>query len=320
MANGITEASTRESIVFDTNPVRPFKDQNSELGVMSHDCQKNLADFATAQGSSKFSDMVFTIRQCTVCGLGFTYPIPTEETSHLLYETRESNDFQPDDSALVAHLKAISTRRDVRGFVDGLDLPKGPMLDFGCGNAEFAVALQREFPSYQVLGADMQEAPPKALTRAQYRSYPELFKESNQFSLILCRHVLEHSYDPIGLLRSLFDLIMPGGVLIIEVPSLEAKVAKVFGRYWASYYVPYHPIHFTRESLRAAMVAAKFCVIREGTAEMPNIGRSLHNLVGGMYHLGLFALGMLLHPLQIGIGLATNTSVCLRIWARKPVE
>jgi len=311
LKTGVETTSEYGSIIFAKNSVHPF---------MDHDCQATLVEFETAAGSGRFSNKVFNIQKCSTCDLGFTNPIPTEETSYLLYETRESNDFQPDDSWLTARLKAIAARRDVRGFLRGVDIPKGPALDYGCGNAAFTVALQKAFPNFQVIGADMQQQPPKVLDQSQYRSYTELTKMRGQFSIILCRHVLEHSYDPVGQLTKLSNLLMPGGVLVVEVPSLETKARMLFGKYWDGYYVPFHPIHFTREALRKAFGAANFNVIREGGAEMPKMGRSLQNLLNCKYNVGMFALGMLLHPVQIGIGLVTGTSVCLRIWGRKTAK
>jgi SAM-dependent methyltransferase len=271
-------------------------------------------------GTGRYSDMKFTVNRCGICGLGFTEPIPTESTAHLLYETRESNDFQPNDSPLVARLKGIATRSDVRGFVKGLDLPEGPVLDFGCGNAAFTTAMRDVFPTREAFGADLQNASPSALSTSNYLTYSALFAGSRRYAFIICRHVLEHSYDPVGLLSSLYDLLAPGGFLVLEVPSIETAVAKLFGKSWAGFYVPYHPIHFSSGSLRAAVEAAGFKAIREGGAEMPHMGRSIRNMAGCRYHLGLFIVGVLLHPMQVAVGIATNTSVCLRIWCQKPTE
>lgn len=302
---------SNEAVIFSRNPVRPFA---------GHDCQENVRAYAVAMGAGPYSEMKFTVNRCSVCGLGFTEPIATENTAHLLYETRESNDFQPNDSPLVATLKGIATRSDVRRFVKGLDLPEGPMLDFGCGNAAFTIGMRDVFPTREVLGADLQDTPPSTLSASNYLTYSALFAGSRRYAFIICRHVLEHSYDPVGLLSSLYELLVPGGVLVLEVPSIETAVAKLFGKSWDGFYVPYHPIHFSRGSLRAVVEAAGFKAIREGGAEMPKMGRSIRNLVGGSYHLGLFALGALLQPVQVAIGMATNTSVCLRIWCQKPTD
>ena len=313
-------ADAPRSIEFIPNPVRAFASHTVRTSTPPHhDCSQTLSAFATAVGSGPYADRTFTIHQCTLCHLGLTTPVPSEATSHLLYESRESNDFQPNDSSLVSRLKALATRRDVRSFLRRMPLPDGPLLDFGCGNAAFALGLQEILPARNVFGADLQQTPPNALGPTRYLTYAALDQSPQRYALILCRHVLEHSYDPVAMLTRLSNLLVPGGVLVIEVPSLTAPVGRLFGKYWDGFYVPFHPIHFTRASLRAAVSSVDLDVLAEGGAEMPKMGRSLHNLLGGRYHLGLFALGMLLHPLQVAIGLATRDPACLRIWAQKRV-
>jgi SAM-dependent methyltransferase len=284
-----------------------------------HDCRVKRRKLAVARGSGPFRDRTFTISECAECGMGFTNPIPTEETSPLLYETRESVDFQPNDSGFVARLKAFAARKDARSFCRGVAIGRGDvLLDFGCGNGAFVHAMQQVHPDARALGSDRHPTPPGSLSTDQYVAHERLAELKGRCALVLCRHVLEHTYDPVALLEMLGGLLRPGGVLALEVPSLETKVKSLFGENWDGYYVPYHPLHFTRGSLRNVMEAAGLSVIREGSAEMPKMGRSIQNVLGSKsYGLGLFALGMALQPLQVGIGLVTGTSVCLRIWGRK---
>jgi precorrin-6B methylase 2 len=307
--SAISNPDTAGPILWMSKAIRPF--------ASDHDCQTRLRVVATARGSGPFSKTKFTVSQCAQCTLGFTDPIPTEETSPLLYETRESIDFQPDDSPFVSTLKALAARRDVRAFcrdvaVENTDV----MLDMGCGNGAFVLAMQQVFPRAEVIGADRQPTPPSLLTKEQYRTYERMEELEGRCAFVLCRHVLEHTYDPVRLLKNLRKVLQPGGVIAIEVPSLETKMKAIFGEYWDGYYVPYHPLHFTRRSLRTVVESAGLSVIREGGAEMPKIGRSLRNLLGSQYGPGLFTVGMVLHPFQVLIGLFSGTSVCLRIWAR----
>ena len=292
--------SSEPSLVFRTNRSCP-------LG-----CGTANRKIGEVNGSGLFESKVFTIWQCLHCGMGITDPVPTEETSHFLYETRESNDFQPNDSKLVSALKAFAARRDARKFCHGADA-RGRFLDYGCGNGAFVRALQQVFPEAEVLGTDQHANAPALLSAQRYIPYAQL--PMRNFDFILCRHVLEHTYDPVTFLRSLRSLLRPNGILAIEVPSLETAVKELFGRHWDGYYVPFHPLHFTRGSLAAATKAAGFDVIRESGAEMPKMGRSLRNVIGCEYGFSLFCLGILLQPLQVGIGALTGTSVCLRIYA-----
>jgi SAM-dependent methyltransferase len=302
-----SKLSSPTGIIFDKNPVR----------MPWHDCRTFLQEFAFACGAEPFSDRTFRIWRCCKCGTGFTEPVPTPETSHLLYDSRESCDFQPDNSGLMFRLKRWAAIRDARSFLSRMPLPKNPaILDFSCGDGMFTLAMKTVCPNARVAGTDMHSDPPPLLSSQTYFSHDALARQDGAWDMVLCRHVLEHSYDPIHMLTQLKTLLRPQGILAIEVPSLETKLASLFGKHWDGYYVPYHPVHFTRESLAASLKAAGFAVLRERTAEMPKMGRSIRNILGCKYNLALFGIGMALQPAQLLLGKMTGTSVCLRIWGQ----
>jgi SAM-dependent methyltransferase len=306
--NPLSKSSTSTEIVFADNAVR----------MPWHDCRRFRQEFASAYGAEPFSDRTFTIWKCCKCGMGFTEPVPTPETSHLLYESRESSDFQPDNSGLMFRLKRWSAIKDVRSFLAGMPLPENPaILDFSCGDGMFTLAMKAACPGARVAGTDMHPEPPPLLSSETYFGHDKLENQAEAWDMVLFRHVLEHSYEPVEMLVRLRKLLRPQGILAIEVPSLETKVASLFGKHWDGYYTPYHPVHFTSASLAAALKAAGFTVVREGFAEMPKMGRSLRNVLGCKYNLALFAMGMALQPVQSLLGKVTATSVCLRIWGQK---
>jgi len=238
----------------------------------------------------------------------------------MLYEDRTSCDFQPNDSWLARALKRIAAERDVRALVDVAPLrqPASRMLDFACGNGAFAAAMGTLFPRSAVWATDFHiEAPPMLKnTDIHYAAYRDL-PAHGPFDLILCRHVLEHTYNPLAFFRSVGDLMNPGGILVIEVPNLQAPLRRLFGKYWDGYYVPYHPIHFSAAALRQAAVSAGLVPEKAGGCEMPKIGRSLRNLIGCGYNGVLFVAGVFLHPVQFAVKSLTGEPTCLRLWARK---
>jgi SAM-dependent methyltransferase len=193
------------------------------------------------------------------------------------------------------------------------------MLDYACGNGNFALSMRRLFPNSDVFATDYHtEAPPMLKeSDVQYTDYTRL-GDKGPFDFILCRHVLEHTYNPVEFLRRIGSLLRSEGVLMIEVPNLEAPFRRIFGRHWDLHYVPFHPIHFSKAALRKAVVDAGLTVENEGGAEMPKIGRSLRNWIGCKYNAALFVSGVLLHPLQIAAGVVSGEPTCLRLWSRKP--
>ena len=277
---------------------------------------------AVTYGAGPFERELFSIYRCRSCGIGITDPVPSEAESHVLYEDRTSSDFQGDNSSVAAALKNAVADRDVRALVASAQLrqPTHKILDYACGNGAFALSLQRAFPDTAVWATDYhQEAPPMLNGRdVNYAPYADL-PAHGPFDLILCRHVLEHTYDPVKFLQGIRDLLSAGGVLIIEVPNLDAPLRRIFGKYWDGYYVPYHPIHFSKSALHQVAVESGLVPEKSGGCEMPKIGRSLRNVFGCSYNSALFVAGILLHPLQFGAQFVTGQPTCLRLWARKPL-
>jgi SAM-dependent methyltransferase len=269
-----------------------------------------------AFGAPPYDRHVFEIYQCDRCGLGLTRPLPSPENAGDLYSERTSNDFQPGDADTVNAIKQYFARHDAAKFAK-YSQKLNTILDYGCGNGAFTIALKEQFPNAQVYGTDYHHSPPSGMSAENYVAYADLGNFANRFDLVLARHVLEHTYDPTAFLRSLRELLTPEGILVIEVPSLDTPLRRLFGKYWDGYYVPYHPLHFTRESLALAIESAGLRVVGHGKAEMPKMGRTLRNIFQCPYNPLLFAAGVALQPVQVGVGLATNTAVCLRIWARK---
>jgi SAM-dependent methyltransferase len=271
-------------------------------------------------GAGPYRRDLFSIYRCRECGIGITDPVPPEAESHLLYANRSSSDFQGNDSSVAAVLKRIVANRDVRAFVGAVQLrhPVSKILDYACGNGTFALSMRRVFPNSIVWATDYHtEAPPMLRgSDISYATYGDL-PAHGPFDFILCRHILEHTYNPIEFLRGIGDLMSPGGALMIEVPNLQAPLRRVFGKYWDAYYAPYHPIHFSGAALHRAVVNAGFVPVKSGSCEMPMVGRSLRNLMRCKYNVALFAVGILLHPMQFGLQFLTQEATCLRLWARQ---
>ncbi len=82
--------------------------------------------------------------------------------------------------------------------------------------------------------------------------------EAGSFSLITMYQVLEHVPDPVDFLRCAHDLLPEHGLLVVEVPDFGEPWRRVFGRYWASLFVPQHLSHFEASSLERVVREAGF--------------------------------------------------------------
>jgi SAM-dependent methyltransferase len=255
---------------------------------------------------------------CAACDLAFTVPVVSSLTS--LYKGRTSKDFQPNEAGFIRALKNFAFDREAVAIIRQLQARPRVVVDFGCGNGRVTNALARAFgPSVSVIGVDFEPTPPIEIQRlglATYLPYAELAGLRGSVDLIVSRHSLEHAADPVAMLLQMRDCLSTDGQVYIEVPNRRTPWARIFHRAWDGWYTPYHRVHFSRASLRECLRQAGFAVLRESGAEMPNMGRTVRNLLGCRYNIALFGIGVALHPLQVLGGIATREPACLRAVAR----
>lgn len=109
------------------------------------------------------------------------------------------------------------------------------ILDIGCGSGRIGKKLQNA--GYQVTGLDFaDEAVKKAIANgidAKRANLDEGIPESdNAYDVIWAGDIIEHVFDPIGLLRECFRVLKTGGVILITIPSdvgLISRIKMLFG-------------------------------------------------------------------------------------------
>jgi SAM-dependent methyltransferase len=164
------------------------------------------------------------ISGCESCGLVFVNPFPTAGELATMYgpdgewaHERTDESLAP-PPALDAPPGSGSWPRmfdAIRGDLDVTSPPAGArVLDVGCGRGKFLdvlkpcgwetfgiePAMEAAFPRHQRL----ESIPPEPL-----------------FDLVVVNHVLEHTTDPLTLLRQLAAATRPGGYLLVGVPRLD---------------------------------------------------------------------------------------------------
>ena len=259
----------------------------------------------------------FAVVYCPDCRLGMTDPYPSEATVGRLYETRESGDFDRINPGPIDRLKDALAARQLCRLVPTDSAEVGAVLDYATGNGRFARAAARVFPSAAVDAVDYQEEPPALLRspdesgKVRYSNVAKWERGETRYDLIVLRHVLEHTHRPVELLTRLGARLTNRGMLYVEVPNLDAGCALVFGRNWKGWYVPRHIFHYTRASLAEIAYSAGLDAA-VGTSEMPLMGNTLAILTGlDKANPLVQAVGIVLHPVQLLIGMASGNPTCL---------
>lgn len=254
-----------------------------------------------------------SVVRCPQCGLGMTVPPIADIAS--LYADRQSQDFQPRTSGLAEAINHIAFRSRARSFLAMIPQRQAKIVDYGCGSGLFSRCLH-EVSGARVHALDFHDSPPPGIGPADYRPFSRESELRDSADLLIASHVLEHEQDPVALIERMARLVRTGGHLIIEVPNIECWGGRLFGSSWDGWYLPYHRLHFSRRSLRAAVKQAGLEVVKESGATVPTMGRTLAKLFGRPYGLFFLLAGAVLHPVQWAVERASRRPSALRIVAR----
>lgn len=117
--------------------------------------------------------------------------------------------------------------------------PNQLVLDVGCGRAALGAAIKQK--GYQVWGVEQE---PAALEKAAPRIDKVIPADLHDIAAVgnalggmlvdyvIFSDVLEHIYDPIGVLRLYLKFLKPGGKVLVSVPNIanwEARLKLLFG-------------------------------------------------------------------------------------------
>lgn len=236
------------------------------------------------------------VMRCRHCGIGITTP-PLSDVA-FLYEGRESQDFQPQTSGLARTIKTIAFRRQARALLKDVGTRPAQVLDFGCGSGLFTRCLANVLGDTVVTGSDFHRDPPPDFAGGHYVPFDELGTIEGTFDLVLAMHVLEHDDDAAGLLDRIVRMARPGGFVVIEVPNIESVWAKLIGKSWDAWYLPFHRTHFSKMSLEGLVRRSGMEIVRTIDVCVPTMGRTLANVFRAGNGLPFLLAGVLLHPVQ----------------------
>lgn len=193
---------------------------------------------AACQGA--FTKHGFDFVSCVGCGLLFVDPCPTPQALETFYAQSESERLK---------LEILERTRSVRQ--DRIFAPRaewiatvlrpdgGRLLDAGCGNGIFLELLLGR-SGWEVVGVDAsQEAVARCRDKGIHavQAVIEAFSDADRFDVVTLWELIEHVFDPLGVLRRCRELLRPGGVLVLTTRTSAglitwcwAQTAPIFSR------------------------------------------------------------------------------------------
>jgi 2-polyprenyl-3-methyl-5-hydroxy-6-metoxy-1,4-benzoquinol methylase len=206
----------------------------------------------------------YRVWRCTGCGHGWAEPVPDDETLGRFYASEEA----AEDQYNFPERSMRKHARRVFRWIHQAKMPPGVLLDVGCGRGvhlEVARSL-----GWDVIGVDNSPIARNicaARGLAIYESLSEIEKQFGEtaFDVITLWETIEHSSDPVALLKQLRCLLRNQGVLALSTPNFNSIVARADYANWHELRPPMHLHYFTPESLHEALRKSGFQILNQLT-------------------------------------------------------
>jgi len=188
----------------------------------------------------------------------FLYPQPASD--YVAYQPR----FEQLGLAAYRKTAQVAERRfeKVGPYLKGA----ASMLEIGAADGAFLEVVRRANPELTLacLETDRRtKASRDRLTSVrQYASFDEVIADGRRFDVVGFFHVLEHIVNPAEFLARCRAVLAPGGLVIIEVPSLDEPLLRLYRvpEYAAFFFQAQHPYVYSARSLRRVLEAHGFTV------------------------------------------------------------
>ena len=258
-------------------------------------------------GSAEYSQLHvvhgYTIVRCNQCRLVFLNPRPVASDLASIYDTESyyggTAEFEnvvvgyADYLALRDHLHFVVNElmRPLKGLTPGLS------LDLGCSMGLVMDEFRQH--GWTPHGVDVSSyATEYARNELGLNAFTgtidqvDLPPESVDLATMLL--TIEHIPDPKSALRSVRQLLKPGGVLIVATHDVEGVWPKLVGPRWRHYNMPEHIYYFSRRTLTQMLSEVGFHTFK--VAETPTLAAVTE---ADATEMGLYAPVRLLHKTKL---------------------
>jgi SAM-dependent methyltransferase len=144
-------------------------------------------------------------------------------------------------------------------------VPRGvKVLDIGCGTGQ--TLAYHESRGCEAIGIEADHNVMAIAARHKLKIVPGVFDgtqfESASFDYVTLDQVAEHVLEPHALMQGVCRVLKRGGTAVVTTPNPDSLGARLYGRHWLNWHIPYHMQFYTRRSMailaqRAGLVLAE---------------------------------------------------------------
>lgn len=229
-------------------------DRVCKAGTKAVTSQVDFCRICDSLNISRFYHLKANYVRCQHCG----------SYTKILSETEYANlNRTYDPGALLTEADAGELRRILRvdegkeilaPIIEKLETASPPrVLDIGCGQGANLLAARE-------LGCDVIGIEP---SREHSKTARDMFDlpvidgyftaerfAGKRFDLVILSHVIEHILNPRDFIIDIFEVVAPGGILVIVTPNAGSSTLRLVGRHWTMFKTLDHVSMLTEDAFR----------------------------------------------------------------------
>lgn len=213
----------------------------------------------------------YDVCACAACGLQFLDPQPDDAALAAIYNEHYFLGGQdPDGPTRTSQLK----RATASLYIDALQRftaeAPGRLLEIGCGSGDLLAEAQAR--GFDIAGVEISAHATQTANSRLGASYvhagtiDRVELPQAAFDIVFFADVLEHTRRPLDFLGRVYQLLKPGGKIVLVCPAVDSWSARLLGKHWMEYKVE-HLFYFDRSTLRLAVEKTGFACL----AVEPNV-------------------------------------------------
>jgi SAM-dependent methyltransferase len=203
-----------------------------------------------------YPNELFSVVECTDCGLGFVNPRPTVEEISKYYPAAY---FQPHAPKGFESYLAKRLSREAR-YLDPVSsaTPPRTLLDLGCANGEFPRFMAAR--GWRVEGVETSDTSHRISDFPVYtQEFQNIPVHQPSYDAVTAWAVLEHVHDPMAYFRKASLVLKQGGLLVFVVTNFHSFSS----RHLFCEDIPRHLYFYTRETVQQYLQKTGFTLLRE---------------------------------------------------------
>lgn len=190
----------------------------------------------------------YSVLKCRRCGVQFVDNLPSPATLAAFYQA--DTDMVYEDERNLANLTYYDNivKRKIQNYQRS-----GKVLDVGCSAGHFLAAMRPEFEVQGIeISAQMAEKAAGMLGNCVHVGTLDSYEAPAQsFDIVTFFDSLDHCIDPHQEIAKAWQLLKPGGLLVVKVHNIDCLLARLTGKRFYAVMLPAHLFYFNRRSLKA---------------------------------------------------------------------